>query len=77
MTGRLRAARAQLFWLDGRRDVAALTVDDETPAILMVDGEAFLRADLKGLVPRPTDGDAPRYVQVKPYRVDAGLLEGC
>ncbi len=77
MTGRVRAARAQLFWLDGHRDVATLTVDDDLPLLLMVDGEPFLRADAKGLLPWPADRDEPRYFQVKPYRVDAGLLEGC
>lgn len=75
MTGRLRAVRAQLFWLDGHRDAAPLSVDDTSPAFLMVDGEPFVRADLKGILPRPSDRDEPRYFQVQPYRVDAGLLE--
>lgn len=76
MNGRIRAVRAQIHWLDGRRDRAMLTVDDLAPTLVMIDGEPFIRSDVKGLIPLPTDGDEPRYYQVKPYRIDAGLLEG-
>lgn len=72
--GRVRVIRAQVVWLDGACGVATLTVDDTAPAVLMVDGDPFVRFDLCGEFVRP--GDEPRYHQVKPYRVDAGLLEG-
>jgi hypothetical protein len=71
--GRVRAARAELHWLDGSRGFATLTVDDSAPVVLMVDGDPFVRADVMGLFVLP-DAE-PRYFQVKPYRVDAGLLE--
>ncbi|BCA21525.1 hypothetical protein [Bradyrhizobium diazoefficiens] len=74
MSGRMRLMRADVHWLDGARDVATLTIDDNAPTLLMIDGEPFVRADVCGLFVQP--GEAPRYFQVKPYRVDAGLLEG-
>lgn len=73
-SGRIRIVRADVHWLDGARSVATLTIDENAPILLMIDGEPFARADICGLfVP---EGQAPRYFQVKPYRVDAGLLEG-
>ncbi|MCW2086699.1 UNVERIFIED_ORG: hypothetical protein M2193_008874 [Bradyrhizobium japonicum] len=75
MTGRVRAVRAELYWLDGAHSRALLTVDDDAPSVLMIDGEPFLRADVLRMVPRAGE-DAPRYYQVKPHRVDGGLLEG-
>ncbi|BAL77061.1 hypothetical protein [Bradyrhizobium cosmicum] len=72
--GRVRAVRAEVHWLDGARGFATLTVDDHAPTVLMIDGEPFVRADVCGVFVQP--GAEPRYFQVKPYRVDAGLLEG-
>lgn len=76
MSGRVRAVRALIFWLDGAHNTALMTIDDDAPAVAMIDGEPFVRADVKGVLPRPTDRDEPRYYQIKPYRIDAGLLEG-
>lgn len=76
MSGRVRAERADVHWLDGARSVVVLTVDDQVPSVLMIDGEPFLRGDVKGVMPRVREDDGLRYYQVKPYRVDAGLLEG-
>lgn len=73
-SGRLRVIRAEVHWLDGSHGVATLTVDDNAPTVLMVDGDPFVRADVAGLFVQP--GDNPRYFEVRPYRVDAGLLEG-
>lgn len=71
--GRVRAERVEVRWLDGALGFATLTVDDATPTILMIDGDTFMRADLCGVfVDRCLP---PFYLQVKPYRVDAGLLE--
>lgn len=74
-SGRLKAVRVDLHWIDGARSVATLTVDDHPPTVLMVDGEPFVRADVCGVLIQA--GTDPRYFQVKPYRVDAGLLEDC
>ncbi|WP_262048634.1 hypothetical protein [Bradyrhizobium sp. Bra78] len=72
--GRVRIVRADCHFLDGTRSVATLTIDDNAPTLLMIDGDPFVRADVYGLLVPP--GEAPRYFQVKPYRVDASLLEG-
>ncbi|EJN15721.1 hypothetical protein PMI42_00739 [Bradyrhizobium sp. YR681] len=72
--GRIRVVQAECHFLDGARCVATLTIDDNAPTLLMIDGEPFVRSDVCGLFVVP--GESPRYFQVKPYRVDAGLLEG-
>lgn len=72
--GRIRAERVEVRWLDGALGFATLTVDDTSPAILMIDGDTFLRADLCGVF--VDHRFPPFYLQVKPYRVDAGLVEG-
>lgn len=74
-SGRVRAVRADLVWLDGTRGVATLTIDGNAPTVLMVDGDPFVRSDIRRRRDRP--GEQPQYFQVRPYRVDAGLLEGC
>lgn len=68
--GRLRAVRADVYWLDGARGVATLTIGDEVPTVLMIDGDPFVAVTAVG-------DPALRYLQVEPYRVDASLLEVC
>ncbi|MGX0963189.1 hypothetical protein AB7M63_003638 [Bradyrhizobium japonicum] len=72
--GRIRAERVEVRWLDGAKSFATLTIDEMSPEILMIDGEPFVRAEFCGVAVE--QGRSPLYLQVKPYRVDAGLLEG-
>ena len=67
----IRTPRAELLGLDGRRIGAARLVVDrgEFPVIVMVDGEPFV---IERERCRP---GALVYRQVRPYRIDAGLLE--
>jgi hypothetical protein len=72
--GRVRALRVEVSWLDGSLGFAMLTVDDLMPPLLMIDGDVFMGAHVLGVKVDP--GAPPFYLQVKPYRVDPGLLEG-
>ncbi|MFB6460481.1 hypothetical protein [Bradyrhizobium tunisiense] len=59
--GRVRAVRADLVWLDGTRGVATLTIDGNAPTVLMVDGDPFVRSDIRRRRDRP--GEQPQYFQ--------------
>lgn len=68
----IRAARAALFGLDGKRvAVVTMVVDDHLPQIVMYAGEPYL-AD-----PKVPDDASAAYFQVRPYRADAMVIEEC
>jgi hypothetical protein len=66
----VRAARAALIGLDGKRvAVVTMVVDDRLPQIVMFEGEPYLTSP-------EVPGDASAaYVQVRPYRADAMVIE--
>jgi hypothetical protein len=66
----IRAARAALIGLDGKRiAVVTMVVDDRLPQIVMFEGEPYLASPTI-----PADTSAA-YVQVRPYRADAMVIE--
>lgn len=74
MSAAVRAAKALLFDLAGRR-IAAVTmvVDDRVPQIVMFEGDPFLWSPNPR--PRPEDVGTHEYKQVRPYRADAMVTE--
>lgn len=66
----IRAARAALIDLNGKRvAVVTMVVDDRLPQIVMFEGEPYLASPEV-----PCDASAA-YVQVRPYRADAMVIE--
>ena len=67
----IRTAQARLLGLDGRTIGAARLIVDrgEFPLVVMVDGEPFL-IERERCAP-----GALAYRKVRPYRIDASLLE--
>lgn len=66
----IRAARAALIGLDGKRvAVVTMVVDDRLPQIVMFGGEPYLASP-----EIPGDASAA-YIQVRAYRADAMVVE--
>lgn len=66
----IRAARAALIGLDGKRvAVVTMVVDDRLPQIVMFEGEPYLTS------PEVPGDTSAAYVQVRPYRADAMVIE--
>jgi hypothetical protein len=72
--GRIQGVKALLYDLDRVEHQALLTISDEAPQLVTtIDGGSYLldRASLRNL-----PGGPLRFYEVKPYRIDAGLIGG-
>ncbi len=69
--GAIRAARAALIGLDGRRvAIVTMVVDDHFPKVVMYEGEPFLFELSLDCADR-----SALFRQVRPYRADAMVVD--